>query len=53
MESESENDLFDELQTIEKSLGFSENDGMIYLLDNKGYYYSRKGAIGLWDGITV
>lgn len=36
MEEKSEINLFDELHTIEESLGFSEKDGMIYLFDDKG-----------------
>lgn len=49
MEEKSEINLFDELHTIEESLGFSEKDGMIYLFDDKGYYYGEKGKIGLWN----
>lgn len=48
LEAESENSLFDELHTIEQSLGFSEGDGMLYLFDEKGYYYGKEGKIGLW-----
>ena len=48
LETGSEGDLFVELRTIEDSLGFSEHDGMLYLFDDKGYYYGEQGKIGLW-----
>ncbi len=53
LETESEGDLFEELRTIEASLGFHGNDGMLYLFDDKGYYYGEQGKIGLWGDQDV
>ena len=49
LEDTSENSIFYELESIEDSLGFTEGDGMLYLFDDKGYYYGSKGKIGLWN----
>lgn len=53
METGSANNLFDELHTIEESLGLSNGDGMLYLFDENGYYYGNKGKIGLWDDLKI
>lgn len=53
LESDTEGELLDELQTIEDSLGLTDGDGMIYLFDEKGYYYGAEGKIGLWENQKI
>lgn len=49
LEDTSNNHIFRELHSIEESLGFSEGDGMLYIFDEKGYYYGSNGKVGLWN----
>ncbi len=53
IDTENENDLFEQIDTIEASLGLSDDDGMLYLFDERGYYYGENGKVGLWADLKI